>query len=140
MVKVSLFEIFHALKLFVMRCFNPVLIPRHSSPIVYVTGMIFDPLNKLKASCRRMASQIFFVIVVNRALNAPFFVSLFLIGRQFCCGCILSHDTVFDVVDRCNVYGRFLYLSSPHFRLKIILSPSNNNQGKRLSGILGFST
>ena len=71
MIKISFFEAFHALKLFVMRCFNPVLIPGHTSPLVYVAGMIFDPLNKLKASCRHMASRIFFAIVVNRALNAP---------------------------------------------------------------------
>ncbi len=71
MIKISFFEAFQALKLFVMRCFNPVLIPGHTSPLVYVTGMIFDPLNKLHASCRHMASQIFFVMVVNRALNAP---------------------------------------------------------------------
>ena len=71
MVKVSLFEAFQALKLFVTRCFTPVLIPGHTSPLVYVTGMIFDPLNKLNAICRHMASQMFFVIVVNRALNAP---------------------------------------------------------------------
>jgi hypothetical protein len=72
MVKISLFEVFHALKLFVMRCFNPVLIPGHTSPSVYVsTGMILDPRNKLNASCRHMAFRMFFAIVVNRALKAP---------------------------------------------------------------------
>ena len=71
MIRISYFETFYALKLIIMRCFNPVLIPGHTSLLVYVAGMIFDPLNKLNASCRHMVSQIFFAIVVNRALNAP---------------------------------------------------------------------
>ena len=70
-IKISFFEAFHALKLIIMRCFTQVLIPGHTSPLVYVTGMIFDSLNKLNASCRHMASQMFFAIVVNLALNAP---------------------------------------------------------------------
>ncbi len=72
MVRLSFSESFHTLKLIIMRCFTPVLVPGHTSPLfVYVTGMIFEPLNKLNASCRHMESQMFFAIVVNRALNAP---------------------------------------------------------------------
>ena len=71
MVKVSLFEVFQTLKLFVMRCFVPVLIPGYISPQVYVPSIIFDPLNKLKASSRYMASKMSFVMVVDLALNAP---------------------------------------------------------------------
>ena len=72
MVKVSLFEIFHTSKLFVMRCFIPILMSGHTTLSVYASaGMILDPLNKLNASCRHMASNMFFAIVVNRALNAP---------------------------------------------------------------------
>ena len=70
MIIASLFELLQALKLFVMGCYTPVLILGHISPLVYVAGMNFNPLNKLNASCRRMASQMFFAIVETRALNA----------------------------------------------------------------------